>query len=138
MTVLHGLLQLGQPGNLGLVSIDRELNQRRNLFVRGVHVFPECFVEASWGLEEGGFEIGALQLSRRDGGLMAIGVLFVGQGIDPLGFAAPVRLALLVATGAALYGALLWIMEREAIAEVMRLVLRRPAAEPVPANQDAI
>lgn len=70
--------------------------------------------------------------------LMAIGVLFVGQGIDPLGFAAPVRLALLVATGAALYGALLWVMEREAIAEVMRLVLRRPAAEPAPANQDAI
>jgi O-antigen/teichoic acid export membrane protein len=70
--------------------------------------------------------------------VMAIGVGVASQVIAPLGLAAPVRLAGLVALGVALYGALLWLLEREAIAEVVRLVLRRqpPAAEA--AVQDAI
>ncbi|WP_332819443.1 lipopolysaccharide biosynthesis protein [Sphingopyxis sp.] len=70
--------------------------------------------------------------------VMAIGVGFASEAITPLGLTAPVRLAALVALGVALYGALLWLLEREAIAEVIRLVLRRqpPAAEV--AAQDAI
>ena len=59
--------------------------------------------------------------------VMAIGVGLAAEAIGPLGFAAPVRLALLVGLGVALYGALLWLLEREAIAEVIRLVLRRKA-----------
>ncbi|WP_249340013.1 lipopolysaccharide biosynthesis protein [Sphingopyxis sp. L1A2A] len=70
--------------------------------------------------------------------VMAVGVGFTAQAIAPLGLAAPLRLVALVALGVALYGALLWLLEREAIAEVTRLVLRRqpPAAEV--AAQDAI
>lgn len=70
--------------------------------------------------------------------VMAIGVGVAGQMLAPLGLAAPLLLAILVVIGALLYGALLWLLEREAIAEVIRLVLRRqpPAAE-VPV-QDAI
>jgi O-antigen/teichoic acid export membrane protein len=70
--------------------------------------------------------------------VMAVGVGFAAQAIAPLGLAAPLRLAALVALGVALYGALLWLLEREAITEVVRLVLRRqpPAAEA--ATQDAI
>ncbi|KTE02853.1 lipopolysaccharide biosynthesis protein [Sphingopyxis sp. H115] len=70
--------------------------------------------------------------------VMAIGVGFAAQAIAPLGLAAPVRLAALVALGVALYGALLWLLERDAIDEMVRLVLRRrPPAEEVP-NQEAI
>lgn len=70
--------------------------------------------------------------------VMAVGVGFTAQVIAPLELAAPVRLAALAALGGALYGALLWLLERDAIAEVIRLVLRRqpPAAEI--AAQDAI
>jgi O-antigen/teichoic acid export membrane protein len=70
--------------------------------------------------------------------VMAIGVGLTAQLLGPLGLAAPLRLAMLVALGAALYGALLWLLEREAITEVIRLVIRRqpPAAEA--AAQDAI
>ena len=70
--------------------------------------------------------------------VMAIGVGFAGQILAPLGLAAPLRLTLLVGLGVVLYGLLLWLLERDALAEVFRLVLRRraPAAEtPV---QDAI
>ncbi len=70
--------------------------------------------------------------------VMAIGVGFTAQVIAPLGFAAPVRLAVLVALGVALYGALLWLLEREAIAEVIRLVVRRQPAAAEAAVQDAI
>lgn len=58
---------------------------------------------------------------------MAAGVGLVAAAIAPLGLTAPIRLLLLVALGVMLYGALLWLLEREAIAEVMRLVLRRQA-----------
>ena len=70
--------------------------------------------------------------------VMAIGVGFASEAIAPLGFAAPVRLAGLVALGVALYGGLLWLLERDAIDEMIRLVLRRqpPAAEA--ASQEAI
>ncbi|WP_156420632.1 MULTISPECIES: lipopolysaccharide biosynthesis protein [unclassified Sphingopyxis] len=70
--------------------------------------------------------------------VMAVGVGFAGQLLATLGWAPPIRLALLVGLGVALYGALLWLLEREAIAEVLRLVLKRemPAGE-VP-TQDAI
>ncbi|HMP46177.1 MAG TPA: lipopolysaccharide biosynthesis protein [Sphingopyxis sp.] len=64
--------------------------------------------------------------------LMAIAVGFAGQALAALGWAPPIRLLLLVGLGVALYGALLWLLEREAIAEVLRLILRRqpPVEEP--------
>lgn len=62
--------------------------------------------------------------------LMAIGVGLAAQWLVPHGIAAPIRLALLVGLGVTLYGGLLWLLEREAIAEVMRLVLRRKISEP--------
>jgi len=65
--------------------------------------------------------------------VMAIGVGVAEQSLGALGWAAPIRLALLVAMGVALYAALLWLLEREAIAEVSRLVIRRR-----PPVQDAI
>ena len=61
--------------------------------------------------------------------MMAIGVGFMSEAIAPLGLSAAVRLAALVALGVTLYGALLWLLEREAIAEVLRLVLRRKIPE---------
>lgn len=61
--------------------------------------------------------------------VMAIGVGFTSEAIAPLGLSAAIRLAALVALGAALYGALLWLLEREAIAEVIRLVARRKISE---------
>ena len=70
--------------------------------------------------------------------VMAIGVGFADQALESLGLAPPVQLALLVALGGILYGALLWLLERDTLLEVIRLVRRRqaPAAEaPV---QDAI
>ncbi|WP_447750005.1 lipopolysaccharide biosynthesis protein [Sphingopyxis fribergensis] len=70
--------------------------------------------------------------------VMALGVGFASQAIAPLGLAAPVRLAALVALGVALYGALLWLLEREALSEVIRLVLRRQAPAAEVAVQDAI
>ncbi|WP_184647167.1 lipopolysaccharide biosynthesis protein [Sphingopyxis sp. JAI128] len=70
--------------------------------------------------------------------VMAIGVGFAAEAIAPLGLTAPVQLAALAALGIALYGALLWMLEREAIDEMVRLVLRRrPPAEEAP-NQEAI
>ena len=70
--------------------------------------------------------------------VMAVGVGFAAEAIAPLGLAAPVRLAALVGLGVALYGALLWMLERDALAEVIRLILRRqPPAADAPA-QDAI
>lgn len=50
---------------------------------------------------------------------------------------APLRLAILVGAGGLLYPALLWMLEKEAIAEIIRLVLRRETAPRV-AAQDAI
>ena len=70
--------------------------------------------------------------------VMAIGVGFAGQALGALGLGAPVQLALLVAFGAALYGALLWLLEREALAEVIRLVIRRQAPIADTPVQDAI
>jgi len=61
--------------------------------------------------------------------VMAIGVGFTSEAIAPLGLSAATRLAALVALGVTLYGALLWLLEREAIAEVVRLVLRRKISE---------
>ncbi|WOF43868.1 lipopolysaccharide biosynthesis protein [Sphingopyxis indica] len=64
--------------------------------------------------------------------VMAIAVALADRWLlGPLALAAPIRLTLLVALGALLYTALLWLLEREAIAEVMRLVIRRrpPAAD---------
>src|SRR3546814_12831348 len=64
--------------------------------------------------------------------VMAVGVGLADQELLALlGLAAPIRLALLVALGALLYGALLWLLEREAISEVMRLVLRREASSKI-------
>ncbi|BBB14172.1 lipopolysaccharide biosynthesis protein [Sphingopyxis sp. FD7] len=70
--------------------------------------------------------------------VMALGVGFAGQALGALDLDAPVLLLLLVALGVALYGALLWLLEREALAEMVRLVIRRqpPAADTV--AQDAI
>ena len=70
--------------------------------------------------------------------VMAIGVGFADRALESLGLAPPVQLALLVALGGAFYGALLWLLERDALAEVIRLARRRqpPVAE-APA-QDAI
>lgn len=64
---------------------------------------------------------------------MAVGVGLTAQMLTPLGLAAPIRLAALVMLGVALYGALLWLLEREAIGEVTRLVLRRapPVADSI-------
>ncbi len=70
--------------------------------------------------------------------VMAVGVGLTAQAIAPLGLTASLQLVMLVALGAALYVGLLWLLEREALGEVIRLVLRRqpPAAEV--ANQEAI
>lgn len=65
--------------------------------------------------------------------VMAIGVGFAEEALAPMKVAAPIRLVLLVALGAGLYGALLWLLEREAMMEAVRLVLRRS-----PPVQDAI
>lgn len=62
--------------------------------------------------------------------VMAIGVGFAAEAIRPFGLAPPLRLAMLAALGVALYGALLWLLEREALAEVIRLVLRRKLPDP--------
>ena len=70
--------------------------------------------------------------------VMAIGAGFAGQAIEPLGLAAPARLALLVGLGVALYGALLWLLERDALAEAVRLVVRRRAPAVDAPSQDAI
>ena len=70
--------------------------------------------------------------------VMAIGVGFAGQALESLGLAAPLQLALLVGLGVALYGTLLWLLERKALAEVIRLVLRRPAPAADAPVQDAI
>ncbi|PQM28547.1 lipopolysaccharide biosynthesis protein [Sphingopyxis lindanitolerans] len=74
--------------------------------------------------------------------VMAVAVGFAGEALANLGWSAPVRLALLVALGALLYGALLWFLERAALNEVIRVVVRRqPASGPIPPsreNYDAI
>jgi hypothetical protein len=69
---------------------------------------------------------------------MAIGVGVAAQMMAPLGIAAPLRLVALVALGIGLYGSLLWLLERDAIAEVMRLVVRRQPPAVDAAAQDAI
>ena len=61
--------------------------------------------------------------------LMAVGVALAGEALAPFALAAPVRLALLVALGVLLYGGLLWLFAREALAEVQRVALRRSAPE---------
>ncbi len=62
---------------------------------------------------------------------MAVTVRFASEGIAGTGLTAPMRLVVLVSLGVCLYGALLWLLEREALAEVLRLVVkRRRAAEP--------
>jgi O-antigen/teichoic acid export membrane protein len=70
--------------------------------------------------------------------VMAIGVGFAGQALGGLGLGAPAQLALLVPLGAVLYGALLWLLEREALTEVIRLVIRRQAPVADTPAQDAI
>lgn len=60
--------------------------------------------------------------------VMAIAVGFAGQGLVAVGWSPPLRLALLVGFGAFLYAALLWLFEREALSEVIRLVVRRQPA----------
>jgi O-antigen/teichoic acid export membrane protein len=70
--------------------------------------------------------------------VMAVAVGLTGEAIEPLRLAAPIRLAVLAALGVALYGALLWLLEREAIAEVLRLILRRQPPVADAADQDAI
>src|SRR3546814_7937878 len=61
--------------------------------------------------------------------VMAIGVGFADRALESLDLAAPVQLALLVALGGALYGELLWLLERDTLLEVIRLVRRRKAPE---------
>lgn len=70
--------------------------------------------------------------------VMAIGVGFASEAIVPLGLAAPVRLAGLAALGVVLYGVLLWLLERDAIDEMVRLVVRRQPPADEAAAQDAI
>jgi O-antigen/teichoic acid export membrane protein len=70
--------------------------------------------------------------------VMAVGVGLAAQAIAPIGLAAPVQLVALVALGVMLYGGLLWLLEREAIAEVLRLVRRRQPPALDAATQDAI
>ncbi|MBU0824518.1 MAG: lipopolysaccharide biosynthesis protein [Alphaproteobacteria bacterium] len=70
--------------------------------------------------------------------VMAVGVGLAAQAIAPIGLAAPVQLVALVALGVMLYGGLLWLLEREAIAEVLRLVRRRQPPAVEAATQDAI
>jgi O-antigen/teichoic acid export membrane protein len=70
--------------------------------------------------------------------VMAIGVGLAAQVIVPIGLAAPVQLVALVTLGVILYGGLLWSLEREAIAEVLRLVRRRQPPAVDAATQDAI
>ena len=65
--------------------------------------------------------------------VMAVAVGLIERAL-PAGMAAPLRLAILVGAGALIYPALLWLLEKEAIAEILRLILRRPAV----ATQDAI
>ena len=57
--------------------------------------------------------------------MMAVAVGLAGQALAALGWMPPIRLALLVGLGAFLYTALLWLLEREALGEVIRVVLRR-------------
>ena len=70
--------------------------------------------------------------------VMAIGVGFASEALVPFDLAAPVRLAALAALGVALYGALLWLLERDAIDEMIRLVLRRRPPAQEAATQEAI
>jgi O-antigen/teichoic acid export membrane protein len=66
--------------------------------------------------------------------VMAIAVITIDRTATHM-LAAPLRLALLVAAGAAVYVGLLWLLERQAIAEVIALIRRKPVAAP---NQPAI
>lgn len=70
--------------------------------------------------------------------VMAVGVGLAAPAIVPIGLAAPGQLVALVALGVMLYGGLLWLLEREAIAEVLRLVRRRQPPAVDAATQDAI
>ncbi|MBW8297590.1 lipopolysaccharide biosynthesis protein [Sphingopyxis sp.] len=70
--------------------------------------------------------------------VMAVGVGLAAEATAPIGLAAPVQLVALVALGGMLYGGLLWLLEREAIAEVLRLVRRRQPPAVDAATQDAI
>src|SRR3546814_3372745 len=70
--------------------------------------------------------------------VVAIGVGFADRSLESLDLAAPVQLALLVALGGALYGALLWLLERDTLLEVIRLVRRRQAPAVEAPAQDAI
>ncbi|HEX2812550.1 MAG TPA: lipopolysaccharide biosynthesis protein [Sphingopyxis sp.] len=66
--------------------------------------------------------------------VMAVAVGFGEETLTRLGWAAPVRLALLAGSGAILYGALLWFLERAALLEAIRVVThRQPAADPTAA-----
>ena len=70
--------------------------------------------------------------------VMAVGVGLTAQAMVPIGLAAPILLVALVALGVMLYGGLLWLLEREAIAEVLRLIRRRQPPAVDAATQDAI
>jgi hypothetical protein len=58
--------------------------------------------------------------------VMAVAVGLIERAL-PADMAAPLRLAILVGAGGLIYPALLWLLEKEAIAEIKRLILRRPA-----------
>jgi len=58
--------------------------------------------------------------------VMAVAVGLIERAL-PAGMIAPLRLAILVGAGGVIYPALLWLLEKDAIAEIKRLLLRRPA-----------
>lgn len=60
--------------------------------------------------------------------VMAVAVGLLDRAL-PLTLLAPLRLAILVGAGGLIYPALLWLLEKEAIAEVLRLVLRRQVTD---------
>lgn len=70
--------------------------------------------------------------------VMAVSVGLLGQWLGGSGLSAPIRLMLLVGAGVLIYPALLWVLEREAIEEVKRLVFRRAQPPAPPPVQDAI
>lgn len=68
--------------------------------------------------------------------VMAVAVALIERAL-PAGMIAPLRLAILVGAGGLIYPALLWLLEKEAIAEVLRLISRRPVVA-ASVTQDAI
>lgn len=69
--------------------------------------------------------------------VMAVAVGLLDRALGGRALAAPLRLILLAGAGGLLYPALLWVLEREAIDEILRLVRRRTLPATPPAH-DAI